>query len=84
MAEVRMRPKHQITLPASVVKAAKLETDDRMQVEFSNGVIVITPVKQFASKIDAMSYAGIGKGLWGKTPQQLDNVIGELRDSWER
>jgi len=28
MPEIRMRPKHQVTLPASVVRAANLQPDD--------------------------------------------------------
>jgi antitoxin component of MazEF toxin-antitoxin module len=42
MPEIRMRAKHQITLPASVVRAANLKVDDRLNVDYINGVIVIT------------------------------------------
>lgn len=84
MPEIKMRPKHQITLPASVVRAASLETDDRMQVEYLNGVIVITPRNANAVNVDALSFAGIGKGLWGDTPRALNDSIKSIKESWER
>jgi bifunctional DNA-binding transcriptional regulator/antitoxin component of YhaV-PrlF toxin-antitoxin module len=84
MPEIKMRPKHQITLPASVVRAANLETDDRMQVEYVNGVILITPRSEKTVKADAMSFAGIGKGLWGDTPKAVSEAIKKISNSWER
>jgi bifunctional DNA-binding transcriptional regulator/antitoxin component of YhaV-PrlF toxin-antitoxin module len=84
MPEIRMRPKHQITLPASVVRAANLKEDDRLNVDYLNGVIVITQKKSDnKNKSDVMAYAGIGKGLWGDTPDEIDATIRTLRDSWE-
>ncbi len=85
MPEIRMRPKHQITLPASVVRAANLKEDDRLNVDYLNGVIVITAKKPENQKgTDVMAYAGTGKGLWGDTPEEIDATIRNLRDSWER
>jgi hypothetical protein len=75
MPEIKMRPNHQITLPVSVVRAANLQADDRMQVEYLNGVIVITPRSASTVSVDALSFAGIGKGLWGDTPQALNDSI---------
>ncbi len=84
MPVIRMRPKHQITLPASVVRAAKLETEDRLNVDYVNGAIVITPRKERVAHGDLLSFAGIGKGMWGSTPDAVNEAIGKLRDSWER
>ena len=85
MPEIRMRPKHQITLPASIVRAAKLKTDDRMTVDFINGVIIIdVKPDQASTKSDLMSFAGIGQELWGSTPEEINNNIRSLRDSWNR
>ena len=83
--EIRMRHKHQITLPASVVRAAKLEPDDRLNVDYLNGVIIITPkLDAHSARNDLMSFAGIGKGLWGDTPEQVSSAIASLRHGWER
>jgi antitoxin component of MazEF toxin-antitoxin module len=81
MSEIRMRPKHQLTLPANIVRQANLATDDRLDVSYSNGVIVLTP-KSAASgsqAFDLMAYAGIGKGMWGNTPEEVNHYIRDLR-----
>lgn len=84
MPEIRMRPKNQLTLPASVVRAAQIELDDRLTVDFVNGVIVITPKKAKTKQVDLMSYVGSGRGIWGKDTAEVDATIRNLRDSWER
>ncbi len=43
MAEIRMRRKHQVTLPASIVRLAGIEPEDMLTVTFTNGAIVIKP-----------------------------------------
>ena len=84
MPEIRMRPKHQVTLPASVVRAAKLKPDDRLTVTFINGSIIITPKHDAKDQDDIMSFAGIGHGLWGNTPEEVDQTLRNMKDSWER
>ena len=84
MPEIRMRQKNQLTLPASVARAAHIEADDRLTVDFVNGVVIITPKKAPEQKRDLMSYVGSGRGLWGNTPAEVDQEIRNLRNSWER
>jgi hypothetical protein len=31
-----------------------------------------------------MSFAGIGEGTWGSTPEEVQKTIRDLRASWER
>ena len=83
MPEIRMRPKHQVTLPASIVREAKLAPDDRLEVSYTNGVIVLTPRPKASSaqKFDVMAYAGIGKGVWGSTSEEVNKYITDLRAS---
>lgn len=61
-----MRPKHQLTLPAQIVREAKLSSDDRLEVTHTNGVIVLTPrsVASTSHEFDLMAYGGIGKGIF--------------------
>jgi antitoxin component of MazEF toxin-antitoxin module len=82
MPEIRMRPKHQVTLPASIVREASIKPDDRLSVVFTNGNIVITPVRNEV-KDDVMSYAGIFRGAWGNTPEQVEATIHNLRNEWK-
>lgn len=83
MPVIRMRPKHQLTLPASIVREAKLGPDDRLEVSYTNGVIVLTPrpTAAFAQKFDYMAYAGIGKGVWGSNSEEVNKYINDLRAS---
>ena len=68
-----------------MVRAAKLQPGDRLIVDYLNGVIVITPkVDAHCARNDLMSFAGIGKGLWGDTPGQVNTTLAGLRDAWER
>lgn len=81
MPEIRMRPKHQVTLPANIVREAKLALDDRLEVTYTNGVIILTPrSKQSApNTFNLMSYAGICKGMWGNTADEVNQYISDLR-----
>ena len=82
MPEIRMRRKNQITLPASIVRQARIEPDDRLIVSFLGGNIVITPKKVVEEKSDIMSYAGMFTGTWGNTPEAVEATIRNLRDEW--
>ena len=85
MPEIRMRPKHQVTLPASIVREANLQTDDRLMVTFVNGNILISPKRSKATAPqDVMAFAGIGRGVWGQTSDEVEATVRALRDEWER
>lgn len=81
MPAIRIRPKHQVTLPASIVRQAQLALDDQLEVSFTNGVIVLTPHPKAstAPPFDLMAYAGIGKGMWGNTADEVNQYINDLR-----
>lgn len=84
MPEIRMRPKHQVTLPASIVRAANLQLDDKLEVSYINGNIIIVPRKTKPMLSDVMAFAGIGNGLWGATPAAVENTIKKLRNDLTR
>ncbi|MDO5624197.1 MAG: AbrB/MazE/SpoVT family DNA-binding domain-containing protein [Pseudomonadota bacterium] len=81
MPDVRMRPKHQLTLPAAIVRQANIHTDDVLHVDYVNGAIILTPQTDDA-KDDVLSYAGIFSGAWGDTPEQADDTLRKLRAEW--
>ncbi len=62
----------------------KFEADDLLNVDYINGVIDITNKRPDKKKSNLKAYAGLGKGLWGNTPEEVDATIRNLRDSWER
>lgn len=85
MPEIRMRPKHQVTLPASIVREANLQTDDRLIVTLVHGNIVISPKRaQTQPPQDVMAFAGVGLGVWGPTADEVEARARTLRDEWER
>ena len=86
LAEIRMRPKHQVTLPASIVRRANFQVDDRLCVDFVNDTIIIKRKDSKPAKPakPIMSYAGIGSSLWGNTTTEVEATIRDLRSSWER
>ncbi len=84
MPEIRMRPKHQVTLPASIVREANIQADDRLTVSLVNGSIIITPKIKDNRRDDVMAYAGLFRGAWGDTPQGVDETMHNLRAEWKR
>lgn len=84
MPEIRMRPKHQVTLPASVVRQANIAVDDRLTVTYLNGSIIITPKQARQDSEDLMAFAGIGRGLWGDSAEAVDARLRNQRDEWDR
>jgi AbrB family looped-hinge helix DNA binding protein len=86
MPEIRVRPKGQVTLPASILREAKIEPNDELEVSYLNGAIVlrrVAPVGR-SSVDDVMSFAGLGRGLWGDTTEEVTETIQALRNEWER
>jgi antitoxin component of MazEF toxin-antitoxin module len=82
--QIRMRSKHQFTLPARIVRQASLHADDRLTVTYSNGCIILTPIQsRVPVRDDVMSYAGMYRGAWGATATQVDQTLNNLQNEWE-
>jgi hypothetical protein len=45
---------------------------------------MLIPQKRHLTKRSVMSFAGVGKGLWGITPAEVDASLKEIRDTWKR
>ena len=84
MPEAQLRPKRQITIPASIFDAAHLAEDAVFEVRLVNGVITFTPKALKSERDDVMSYAGIFQGAWGDDATAVKDSITSLRDEWER
>ena len=84
MAQVRVRNKHQITIPARIAESANIKPDDMLEVAYNNGVVTLIPVSRKKRKESAMAYAGIARGIWGNTTFEIDTELHKSRDSWER
>ncbi len=84
MTQVRVRKKHQITLPARIAESANIKLDDMLEVAFNNGVVTLIPVSRKHRKKSTMAYAGIARGIWGKNTREIEVEVNKTRDSWER
>ena len=85
MPEIRMRAKNQFTLPASLVRESGIEVDDKLSVALVNGCIVITPMgPKHQGLNDIMAFAGIAQGVWGDSPEEVEQTIRRDRATWER
>jgi bifunctional DNA-binding transcriptional regulator/antitoxin component of YhaV-PrlF toxin-antitoxin module len=88
MTQVKLREKGQVTIPAELLqewrKKNHVSTNDAIEVTLVNGVLMLIPQKRHATKRDIMSYAGIGKGLWGDSAEAIDANIAEIHELWTR
>lgn len=70
--------KHQITLPARLVRELGLEPGDKLAVELEHGCLVLHPRPK-----DWLSYtAGSMPGYYGKTKEEIDAYLREVRGDW--
>jgi AbrB family looped-hinge helix DNA binding protein len=67
MAQVRVRKKHQITIPARIAESTNIKPSDMLEASYNNGVVTLSPVSRNIRKQSAMAYAGIAQGVWGET-----------------
>ncbi len=88
MPQVKLREKGQVTIPAELLqewsRTNHVAANDTMEVSLSNGVLMLIPSKRHTAKRDLMSFAGVGKGLWGSTQDEIEASIQDLRSSWTR
>jgi bifunctional DNA-binding transcriptional regulator/antitoxin component of YhaV-PrlF toxin-antitoxin module len=84
MPQVRVREKHQVTLPMSIVRGAGIHENDMLEVSFKNGVITLAPSKTAVPKKSLMDFVGITQGLYGKDAAEVAEYLKQERDSWDR
>jgi bifunctional DNA-binding transcriptional regulator/antitoxin component of YhaV-PrlF toxin-antitoxin module len=85
-AQVRVREKHQITLPASVARAANINVNDVLNVtSHGDGTVVLSTQRETVKKRPSlMELAGSTPGLYGDSAEEIHAYIANERASWER
>ncbi len=75
--EVRLRRKRQLTLPKAVVERLGVEPGDRLifRIDEDHREVHVRPILR--------SYAGILEGVYGSTPEEVEEYIRGERASWE-
>ena len=84
MAQIRVRPKHQITIPARIARMAGIKVGDCLEVGYTNGVVTLSPSGHSVQPKSLMAYAGIAHGAWGQTLEDFERALTSERASWER
>ena len=84
MPQITLRAKGQVTIPSSILSQWNAKPDDVLDVQLANGVVMFTPVRRRQAPPDLMAFAGLGKGLWGDTPEQVEANIQSVRETWTR
>lgn len=83
MSTISMRDRRQITLPADVVSAVGLKTNDPLEVIVVNGVIQLVPLAAAAGRRPGMHrFLGATAGLYGDSVEQADDYLRQQRDGW--
>ncbi|WP_295992970.1 AbrB/MazE/SpoVT family DNA-binding domain-containing protein [Rugamonas sp.] len=84
MYQIRVEQNNQISLPSEIVQQAGIQPNDVLDVTFIDGVVTLMPSRRVDSAISIMDYAGIGKGAWGKTADEIEANLARDRASWDR
>ena len=79
-----VREKNQVTIPRATAPAVGIEPGTTFDMQYGNGGIMMTR-SEHCGPVDALEqYAGIGKGLWGLTNNEIAESLEHDRDTWER
>ena len=84
MTEVTVRQRNQITIPKAIAEEAGLTEGSVGDLAYADGVITITFRGHPREPFDVSKYAGIAKGLWGETPEEVEQTLRDMRDEWDR
>ena len=84
MPQITLRAKGQVTIPSSILSQWNAKPDDVLDVQLANGVVMFTRISRRETPPDLMAFAGLGKGLWGDKPEQVEASIQSLRETWTR
>ena len=78
MPKTTISSKYQITLPARLVRELGLQPGDKLAVEVEEGRLILHPRPK-----DWVSYtAGSMPDYYGKTKEEIDAYLREVRGDW--
>lgn len=83
MVRVTVRNRNQLTVPVDIAAAAGLTSGSLCDMQYVNGVITITPTGSTAARPLA-DFAGVARGVWGETDEEIEEQIRADRESWHR
>ncbi len=84
MPQVRIREKHQVTLPMSIVRDADIHENDMLDVAYKHGIITLSVKKAATKKRSLMDFVGATRGVYGQDAAQVVRYLDSERDTWDR
>ena len=75
--------KHQITLPAALVRQLRLEPGDKLTVQLRDGRIVLRRQPRTPEEW-VRRFSGALKEAYGETAEEIDEYVRRERETWER
>ncbi len=87
MPLVKVRPKRQITLPPKISREVGIEEGDLVEICVEADHLTITPKEIVDKKRKTASLRdliGSAKGVYGKTPQEADQYLNDIRGEWDK
>ena len=84
MPQVRIREKHQVTLPISIVRDAGIHENDKLDEAYKNGIITLSVKKAATKKRSLMDFVGATRGVYSQDAAQVAQYLDSERDTWER
>ncbi len=81
-ATVTLSGKHQVTLPAAMVRELGMRPGDKLSVRRRGQDLVLTRLPRTPEEWVAR-YRGALRGVYGETPEAIEDYIRKERESWE-
>lgn len=80
MTPVVVRQRNQITIPKAIAEQAGITEGTVIDLVYADGVITVRLPEHGREPFDIDRFVGIGHGAWGRTEEEIDRYIRELRD----
>ena len=80
MTPVVVRQRNQITIPKAIADQAGITEGTVIDLAYADGVITVRLPEHGREPFDIDRWAGKFQGVWGRTEEEIDRYIRELRD----
>jgi len=83
---VQLRPKRQLTVPTEVADKLNLQTGDYLEATADGDklVFVVKEVRDRSEKKYSLrELVGTANGIFGKTSEEIDKHVKDLRSEWK-